>query len=577
MSKELRPRWLTAVVVIIVTVHIGILTWISSVNSPNIDELAHLPSGISHWEYGRFDLYRVNPPLVRMVAAVPVMLAGAERDWSNWKDSPYSRSEFWVGKDFVKNNGFNTFWYFSLARFACIPFSVLGCIVSYRWASELYGWRSGLVALLMYAFCPNFIAWGASMTPDAASASTGVLAAWIFWKWLENSTWRRAALAGATLGLALLTKSTWIFFLILYPVLWTVILMFRPQPDKPQPLASGRQLVTILLLGVYILNLGYGFEGSFTPLGKFAFISKSLSGKDMPQNGANRFAGTIAGNLPVPLPANYVRGIDVQKCDFERGKWSYLRGEQKKGGWWYYYLYGLLVKTPIGFLGLIFYAFFQAIVSFRKVKNTSLLNELILLLPAVFILLLISSQTGFNRYVRYALPAMPFIYIFTSRIICRFKNGVLSASLVSGLLLLGIIEASLILPHSMSFFNIAAGGPVGGPRHLVDSNVDWGQDLLFLKKWYDDNPDARPLHVAYFPEWDIAPSTAGIECSRVPKQDLSSNWDIQNMPPGWYAVSVNYLYGYHYFGNDEPVYEYFRSMKPVARAGYSIYIYRINK
>ena len=120
-------QWLVRLAVLVITIHGMMLAWISLVTSPNIDELAHLPAGISHWEFGRFELYRVNPPLVRMVSAIPVVLSDPKTDWSAWNNSsPFARSEFWVGKDFTRNNADRLFWYYTLARWACIPFCLIG-------------------------------------------------------------------------------------------------------------------------------------------------------------------------------------------------------------------------------------------------------------------------------------------------------------------------------------------------------------------------------------------------------------------------------------------------------------------
>ena len=59
------------------------------------------------------------------------------------------------------------------------------------------------------------------------------------------------------------------------------------------------------------------------------------------------------GALSVPLPYDYLTGMDIQKQDFETGKTSYLHGEFKLGGWWYYYLYAAGVKLPLGLLLLV--------------------------------------------------------------------------------------------------------------------------------------------------------------------------------------------------------------------------------
>ena len=86
------------------------------------------------------------------------MLAGARTDWSRFSDSPGDRPEFALGEDFVSANGARIFWVVTLARWACIPFSVLGGYFCYRWSSQLYGRTPGLLALALWCFCPNVIA-----------------------------------------------------------------------------------------------------------------------------------------------------------------------------------------------------------------------------------------------------------------------------------------------------------------------------------------------------------------------------------------------------------------------------------
>src|SRR5262249_23190508 len=112
------------------------------------------------------------------------------------------------------------------------------------------------------------------------------------------------------------------------------------------------QLFGILMIALNVLNLGYGFEDSCRKLDSFQFISRTLGGRDAHEIPGNQFRGTWLGSMPVPVPANFLLGIDQQRYDFEKGKWSYLNGEQKMGGWWYYYLYALGVKTPVGTLAI---------------------------------------------------------------------------------------------------------------------------------------------------------------------------------------------------------------------------------
>jgi hypothetical protein len=115
-----------------------------------------------------------------------------------------------------------------------------------------------------------------------------------------------------------------------------------------------------------------------------------------------------------------------------------------------------------------------------------------------------------------------------------------------------------VYPHSLSYFNEAAGSPVAGHRYLLGSNLEWGQDILLLKKWIDNHPKSRPIFVVQSSYYDIG--NAGIQSEKIP-DDLTT--------PGWYAVGVNHLH------QKTGRYQHFLKRQPVAMIGYSIYIYRI--
>jgi len=116
---------------------------------------------------------------------------------------------------------------------------------------------------------------------------------------------------------------------------------------------DGAQLLLILFLGVYVINVGYAFDHSFERLGDYRFAEANLWARDV--DSPNKFAKSALGFLPVPLPRDYVLGIDEQKRDFRDTEIFLLRaGSGDLGGWWYYYLYGLAIQTPSGHLGVDF-------------------------------------------------------------------------------------------------------------------------------------------------------------------------------------------------------------------------------
>jgi hypothetical protein len=342
--------------------------------------------------------------------------------------------------------------------------------------------------------------------------------------------------------------------------------------------ATGGQLVVVLLGAVYVLNLGYVFEGSFKPLGQYAFVSRTLAGEDSMADGGregNRFAGTWLEAVPVPVPENFLRGIDVQKRDFEETKRSFLWGQWKQGGWWYYYLAAALLKVPLGTWVLGAMAVGCTLpASGGRGYGAGWRSEWTLLLPALAVLVLVSSQTGFSRYFRYVLPCFPFVYIWISKVGCSVQRKDRWISAMVGLALVWSVASSLcIYPHSLSYFNELAGGPRHGHRYLLDANIDWGQDLGYLKRWLDANPEVALVHL----DWlgFIPAKHFGIEVAdRPPRrvadgQDTSATGGRRSPEPGWHAISVHRLF------DAGARYQPFHDLPPTATAGYSIYIYHV--
>lgn len=369
--------------------------------------------------------------------------------------------------------------------------------------------------------------------------------------------------------MALLTRTTWLLFFALWPVLALVCLWQRPTGASRVALRLV-QLGLIAALGLLILNLGYGFQGTGRSIGEFRFVSRALAGEQGPTDGpGNRFRGTALQYVPVPLPADYVIGMDLQRRDFEGGWPFYLNGTWDRGGKWYFYLYALLLKVPLGAWGLFILA--VVLLAFRR-SATAWREELLVGLPAVAILVLVSSQTGLN-YFRYALPVLPFALIVCSRCATLIaSSSKCLGALVIALTLWVAVSGLRVFPHNLSYFNEAAGGPANAHRHLVDSNLDWGQDLLELKEWLDAHPDHGRLGLAHFHVID--PRVVGIEYELPPADPR----------PGLYAVSVHFVQGGSFIVPDGqgrrslvPLrrYAYFQLFRPVAKAGYTLWIFEL--
>jgi hypothetical protein len=463
-----------------------------------------------------------------------------------------------------------------MARWACIPFALLGGAICYCWARELYGEASGLLALALWCFSPDVLGHGHLLTTDVAGASFSIATFYSFWRWLRGRSWVDALLAGCFLGGALLTKATYVIDIGLMTILW-LVWRFR-QESSPSAAGFGRdvgQLAATFAVALFLLNAAYGFDGSFQPLKDYVFVSEALAGQGVDRSiGGNRFSESWIGMAPLPLPEQYVLGVDFQKIYFEQGLRSYLRGEWKTGGWWYYYLYGLAVKVPLGTWLLVFLGVATTVCG---VTRGRLVDDLLLLVPALAVLVLVSSQTGFNKNLRYVMAVYPFVFVWVSRVVSqdvlRAGRGAVPVALLAAAW--SVASSLLVYPHSLSYFNEAVGGPERGHEHLIHMNIDFGQDLLHLRDWLREHPTSKPLFVTYYGTVD--PRSAGIKY-RLPLRDEEGRW-----PPGRYAISVNILRGSGWAapdGNGGRVvvhddYSPFLARKPVGRAGYSIYIYDV--
>ena len=191
---------------------------------------------------------------------------------------------------------------------------------------------------------------------------------------------------------------------------------------------------------------------------------------------------------------------------------------------------------------------------------------LLLLIPIVTFAAL-SMNADINIGIRHILPIYPFLFLLISAIVLsrpwKWRNGVIAV--LSGLL---VIESLWIFPDYLAFFNFLVGGPGNGPKYLVDSNLDWGQDLKKLKKFMVAN-HLPSVCFAYFGAADM--HYFGVNVANLPATADAKEWDAMDCVV---AVSATPLEGVYV-----PLERFarLRAMKPAAKVGYSIYVYDLRK
>ena len=274
------------------------------------------------------------------------------------------------------------------------------------------------------------------------------------------------------------------------------------------------------------------------------------------------------------IPKNYLQGIDYLKYEVERKYPSFLLGEWKTGSWWYYYLFTTLVKTPEATLIAAGLGVFVLIVClWRRTIPFEAASMLALLgVPAIVMFASVSYQGGFNHHHRYVLNIYPFLWALAVLPVARFAPWPKVLRPVTiGLTVLMVVSSLSVAPHFLSYFNWASGGPKNGWKLLAFSNIDWGQDLLYVDKWIKAHPECRPLAMELYhqatADWFDVP---GLDAPHLPTGASASEIEVDE--PTWYIINVRLLYN----KSGQPGYEYFQQLEPVDRIAYAYHVYRID-
>ena len=495
--------------------------------SNTYDEPAHIAAGMQ-WLAGTHDHDADHPPLARIAAALGPYLHG-ERALG--AASPSDEGIRLLGR------GAHYRTTLALARLGELPFFLGLCAIAWAWGRRLSDERGGAIAVLLVASNPNLLAHAGLATTDLALAATMSAALFAFVCWLDAPRWTTAIALGAASGLAASTDYAALAMLALaWPAIYTVR---RRANEGPLWAGEPRWRVWLALgltagVGAVVVWAVYGFR-----------------------------AGPLSDGVPLVMPASaWFRGLATAVTQDSSGRPGYLFGERSMGGWWYYYPVALLVKTP---LPLLLLAILGGAVAVRDLvrRNTSEAGALV---AGAVALVLAAALVGDDGGVRLALPVFTLLALLGAlgaiELWTRGASTVPARRLVRATVVATLGAAMLVPirthPDYLAYFNAIAGERP--ELVLVDSNLDWGQDLYRLsavmKRMRIDS-----VSVAYYGSASL--DAAGVRNARL----LSA----AERPTGWVAASQTMLAG---VGGDG-AYEWLNELQPVGRVGASLVLYYI--
>jgi len=313
--------------------------------SVTFDEFAHIPAGVAYWKQRTFHLYAHNPPMARLIAALPIL---AEAELPPVAPvvciDPEYRWEF--AEDFMirqlgrrpggepDGSAYDRLVFRSRLSILWLGAALGGLI--FIWSRDLFGFGGGLLSLGLYAFCPNMLAHASLATTDLAAAFFSTLAMFALYRYGRNGSPANLCLAGAAFGLALLTKFT---ALVLFPLgaLAMALGLRKDGGGRSWPSKIGHVLVFSGLVWLVFCS-GYFFTEMFTPVGEMPAQSSAWSA----------LKHALPSWMPVPLPAAAVFGIDAELARSERNLGVfYLMGQLSREGWISYFPAALAAKAPI--------------------------------------------------------------------------------------------------------------------------------------------------------------------------------------------------------------------------------------
>lgn len=518
--------------------HIVIVLAVGRDKSPTYDEAFYVTYGYSLWKTCDYRMSMDKPPLAPLLNSIGLLFLDLKspaqyKEWENvslWtkkrisskKDlNPILNARWNLSLDFLYKNIQNPDRMIAFARFTAAILSALFALGVYLCARKLWGNIGGLTALILYVFSPNIISNAALTTEDLAVTGFFFFALFFFWQGFRDTEkadiW--LLLSGACSGLALLSKFTAI---LLFPAFCVIgIMNYR--------LIKKRKIIRFCLF--FTLPL------VFTILACYKFIDI----KYFYHGWRNMY---------------FLQSI---------GQQSFLTGEHSSKGFWNYYLIALFVKTPVPTLILVL-AGVAALFS-KKIKS-EYKNKIAILLVPVVIILLAASISKKQIGLRYILPVYPFLFVIASN-----KKRTYLVTIILGIWY--VFSAARMFPDYMAYFNEIAGGPDNGYKILVDSNMDWGQDLKGLKKFIN-NIDNPPVILSYYGA--CRPDYVGF-----PFQDLFSfgiwgeNNHIlpQNPKQEVLAISATNLQGVYFGAIGRDVFQWLNTREPFKKIGYSIFLYDI--
>jgi 4-amino-4-deoxy-L-arabinose transferase-like glycosyltransferase len=549
MDRPKNTSVMVAVIALLI-LHASLALWGVSGKSTTADEILHLTAGFSFWELHDYRLHPENGILPQRWAALPAWIIGAPfpllEGNSYWRTS---ESQV-IGHQFFYEMGHDHFPMLMAARAMIVVFSVGTGILIFIWSKRLFGNAGGLLSLSLFALCPSFLAHGSVATSDVCMVFFFLASCGAWWRHLHSSSPWQWALSAIVFGLACVAKHS---AMLLLPVM-AITAAIRAQNASPFVI-FGHVFHTGLAKfgGAALSAIGHGVVASVVIWACYGFRYEAFNPSLPPADHFIRpweildlnigFAGKFIRWLAAwhALPEAFLYGT-AYVIETAQVRSAFLNGEYSTTGWMSFFPWAFVLKSTLPVLLATILVPILAARRWRRNPGTMMVDLYrvtpLAVLFAVYWAFSLTSHLNIGH--RHILPTYPVLFIAAGCIMRALPSRAVTM-LTLGVLVLGqTLEAFTIAPHFLAYFNVIGGGPKNGFRHLVDSSLDWGQDLPGLKKWLDENAGGKTVYLSYFGTGE--PDYYRIRARRLP---FVNNFKIAHphfgLEPGIYCISATML------------------------------------
>lgn len=554
-SPGRRPRpWLTAGVVVLLLAAHAVLAYTATLGaSTTFDEPLHMVAGVAYWTRGDYRLQPENGNLPQRWCALPLLfmnLSFPTLDQPPWRES----EAILLGRQFLYTVGNDPQAMLAAARAMAMVWPVALCLVVFLWSRSIYGTAGGLVSLALAACWPAVVAHGPLATSDACGAVFFTLGAWSLWELAQRLTPGTLAAAFFAVGIAPVAKHTTIMLgplAILYLALLAVLgrpleiavgpwRTSVPGPLRRTTLALAALVVPLGAAVVFIwASCGFRYAAAGPGCGPVEFrLYQTLEACAEHAGGIGRICAALAAWRL--LPEGWLYGMCYVGATV-RIRNAFAVGHYSIHGWWWYFPLCLAIKNTLPGLGLTAWGVGRACRDLLRVRagQRPLAPTTFAALAPLGVLAVLWPTfltSHLNIGERHLLPSYPALLVLAGGTLNAVRSG-WPRRLIVILLAVHALDVAGHWPSSLAYFNQIV--PRGrGSRWLVDSNLDWGQDLLRLRTWLDRNRrPAEPVYHCYFgsdlPE-RVLP--AAEELGVAPAVGTA-----QVLRPGLYCVSATHL------------------------------------